>query len=140
MELLARPEVLLQQNQADYDQAVLNFTGTTNPAQVDVLEQMRTHVLEVLNQVLVLEPTVLRDLIEYRVPVSNSDLIHHSSVVVEVDDVTTAINPRLGLLGVINGLLGSDHRIMAVFDDDEQVSSFKPFGGEDAKRQTATTS
>jgi len=91
-------------------------------------QDLQTHVLNIMNEVLLYEPEALRDIIEHRAPVLGDKLLsRYSPVVVQVDNVKTSTNPKLGVLGLINGILGNDHRIMAIFEDDGRITSFKPF-------------
>ena len=90
-------------------------------------EQFRITVLEILGDVLEHEPKALHDLIEYRVSVGDAFMHAETPVVVQVDDVKAGTNPQLGLLGIINGFLGNDHRIIGIFEKDGTLSGFAPF-------------
>lgn len=98
-------------------------SDTTRPMN----EAMRQDALAKLHFVLKHEPEALQNLIEYRQPVSPQFLRQQTDIVIQVDDVKTGARPMLGVLGLINGLLGPDFRIVAVFEDDGSLIEFKPF-------------
>ena len=86
---------------------------------------MTTHedAIEVLNRIHSTDPTVLPQLIAYRVP-CNEGLVDDPTVQVGVHDGTAEV----GLLGIINGIFGVDERswgfIAAIYDDDGVLLGF----------------
>ena len=88
---------------------------------------MQDTILSVLDTVLQHEPEALEKLIEHRVNVGDTFLNVNSPVVVEVVwDMDDPRKPRLGMLGLINGFLGEDFKICAIFSDEEKLTGFKP--------------
>lgn len=80
--------------------------------------------IDFLNELLKLDEPAITRLIESRVA-CNEDLTEHPTV--QVQDVVGA--PSVGLLGILNGLFGTDEKgwgpITAVVEDDGTISSFK---------------
>jgi hypothetical protein len=83
--------------------------------------------LHLLNQLLFHEPKALEALIEHRAPVSSEFADFDSPIVVQVDDIETNSNPQVGMLGIINGILGRENKIVAVFNDQGVLEEFQPF-------------
>ena len=80
--------------------------------------------IEVLNEIVKLDPKAAHDLVEYRVP-CNMALGDHPSVQVVQGDEGLAV----GLLGVLNGIFGTDENgwgtLCAVFEDDGTLVRFE---------------
>ncbi|MFA5572280.1 MAG: hypothetical protein WDA42_04170 [Candidatus Bathyarchaeia archaeon] len=79
--------------------------------------KLATKITKLLNTLLTLDPTATRNLVEQRIP-CNDALANHPTVQVMVEDGKTSV----GLLGVLNGLCGSDAIggiIVAKFKDPE---------------------
>lgn len=76
--------------------------------------------IDLLNEILELDPAAAHALVENRVT-CNDALADHASVQVQADNTRLSV----GLLGVLNGLFGSNEEgwgpIAAVFDDDGEV-------------------
>lgn len=91
----------------------------------DVVEEMREKFLRMLNWVLEHDPQSMEALIEYRRPVNEK--VNQSPLVITMVD-KDGKNPKLGLLGFINGFLGEDtNHIAAVFDEDNKLINFEPY-------------
>ncbi len=84
-------------------------------------------VLALLNEAMLCDPKAVGDLIEQRV-LCNTNLVEHPTIQVvwtpDGGDNRRQI-PKVGLLGVLNGIFGVDDRsygpITAIFDDDQKT-------------------
>src|SRR5687767_9721629 len=79
---------------------------------------MKETFLKVLQRAFEADPSALHCLIVNRVP-CNQKLADDPSVVVEGDRVLEGLNPQVGMLGILNGILseaGSDELLTAKFD------------------------
>jgi hypothetical protein len=82
-----------------------------------------------LNELLEADSDCIKTLLETRVP-CNEKLMNHESVtaICDSDSDGNPVNPRVGLLGVINGLLGVGqdgwHYIAAEIDEDGNLHRF----------------
>jgi hypothetical protein len=81
--------------------------------------------LVLLNACMALDPKAMHALIESRVPCNDALADHPTVQVLSVDG-----QPHVGILGLINGLFGTDQvgrgPIAAVFGDDGKLASFEP--------------
>lgn len=68
------------------------------------------HAIEVLNEIVALDPTVMTALIKHRVPCAEAFIDHPTVQVGLVDDDHPELGYEVGLLGIINGLFGVDER------------------------------
>ena len=90
-------------------------------------KEMQDRVLTTLRAVLATDADALRDLFEYRVLVSDAFMERDEPIVVHAyDDDGNEAPPKLGVLGLINGILGHDFKICAVYEDDGTVSGVRP--------------
>lgn len=87
-------------------------------------------VINFMNEVLEKDPDAIKGLIEHRVG-CNEDLMNHDTVQVLCDsnEEGKPINPTVGLLGVLNGLIGKDEEtgwgfMAAEFDEDGNLHRF----------------
>ena len=69
------------------------------------------------------EPAQLEKLIEFRVPVTSEAVIDHPDIVVLMSPPEQGTF-ELGVLGLINGLLGRESRIMAHYDNNGCLTGF----------------
>jgi hypothetical protein len=74
-----------------------------------------------LNTLVALDPDAMMALVESRVP-CNEVLADHPTVQVHVGE---GGQPMVGLLGILNGLVG-DGRLCAVYDDNGRLLRFRP--------------
>jgi hypothetical protein len=84
------------------------------------------HALDLLNEVVLLDPVAAHALIEHRVP-CNDGLAQHPTVqVAQGEEQGTCV---VGLLGILNGLFGTDSEgwgiLAAVFDEQGQLVRFE---------------
>jgi hypothetical protein len=84
---------------------------------VPMNEHLRTAAIEVLNELLKANPRAVNDLLAHRVEVGKS-VIDHPDVVVAVAD-SGKYTGRLGLLGVINGILSRTGALRVAMQIDE---------------------
>jgi hypothetical protein len=78
-----------------------------------------------LNDLLEKDPKAVQSLLENRVP-TNRAVAESESFVVTADGTDEGYeNPRIGLLGVLNGLVGPSHVIEAVLEEDGSVREFR---------------
>lgn len=96
-------------------------------------DELRSRVLKMLNQLVATDPWALHRLAEHRVPVTNK--------VEELADNDTVVfydngNLSLGLIGIINGILGNEHRINGFYGDDGRLIEFQSY---EVKKEEATT-
>lgn len=98
-------------------------------------EDLRARILIMLAELTHEDPEAMLKLVEYRVPVNDKLLALDTEVVVQEDPPGVM---QLGLLGIINGILGNDHRISVFIENngtpDAYISSFQPYVRKD--RQT----
>ena len=93
------------------------------------IEMNAEGVVEYLNDILETDADSLKKLIEFRVD-CNDDLMAHENVLVlcDHDSKGNPVNPRVGLLGVLNGMLGLREsgmgQIAAEFDEDGHLHRF----------------
>ena len=87
-------------------------------------------VIDLLNELLAIDPRAITQLVETRVPCSSLLLGHPSVQVVDMEDGT---GPHVGVLGVLNGFFGADSdgwgRITAVYDTQNgrgRIVAFRP--------------
>lgn len=77
-----------------------------------------------LNELIALDPEAMRALVEHHVP-ANQGLVDHPTVQVSGYD---GAPPKVGLLGILNGLFGTDEEgwgvISALFEDDGRLVKF----------------
>lgn len=82
--------------------------------------------IELLNELVTADPEAARNLVEQRVECTQGLAGHPTIQVYQPEGVT----PSVGLLGVINGMFGTDEAgwgpISAVFEDDGKLSRFQP--------------
>lgn len=86
--------------------------------------------ISLLNALLAEAPDVTHALVETRFLVPTGLLESENPA---LDDLVLwtekdGSNPQLGLLGTINGILGQDDKIAAVFDDNEKLIAFSKMG------------
>lgn len=93
--------------------------------QAETREDLRERVLMLLNTLVSLDPQALHQLAEARVPVSTKLADARETDAVVFRDRGGALS--LGLIGVINGILGSKHRIAGLYGDDGKLVHFQPF-------------
>lgn len=72
-----------------------------------VNRQLATRIVDFLNELIAIDPTAVALLLLNRVP-CNSDLADHPTV--QVDALPSGTGYRVGLLGILNGLCGTDNR------------------------------
>lgn len=94
----------------------------------DVKKDLAKHIVDFLNELLVLDPEAIHSLIEYRVP-CNQQMADHSTVqVMGVDLKGKEPSFKMGLLGLLNGLVGIKDTgygyIYAKFDDKGKLVKF----------------
>lgn len=90
-------------------------------------EQMAREVIEYLNDVLRLDPRAINELCEHRV-LCNEKLAHHSTTTTTTQVVADGDSWRVGLLGILNGLVGIKDGvgyITAVYGDDGSLQRFE---------------
>lgn len=86
-------------------------------------------VVKYLNELCEIDSDAIKSLIEYRVS-TNKEMMEHPSVCVmcSEDSNGNPIHPKLGMLGVINGIFGISksewHYIAAEFDEDGNFHRF----------------
>jgi hypothetical protein len=80
------------------------------------------NTLGVMQGILLADPKAMHALIETRVPCVAA-VESEDCPAIPFDDGTG--NLQLGLLGVINGLMPRDYRIVAVYDDGGTLTDFK---------------
>lgn len=108
--------------------ALEDDTEKFDPCLGEVLHprDLQRRVLKVLEHILEHEAGALRTLLETRVSVGDKFLDADDDVVVQIENVGRP-EPKLGVLGIINGILGSDNRIMVTIEDDGSLSGFSPY-------------
>lgn len=99
--------------------------------------RLALNICDFLNELVNLDRSAVQQLVAQRVP-CNEGIANHPTVQVPMDE---ELSPCLGLLGVLNGLIGGGY-IVAVYDDDNsQLQYFLArLGSEDmgnAKRAEA---
>jgi DNA-directed RNA polymerase subunit F len=105
-------------------------------------EELRDRVLEFLNELVEADPAALHSLCEQRVYV-NKKLENLNSPVVLLQGLAKSDQLQLGIIGIINGILGEFYKIAGVYGDDGKLQSFKKHGSsgvetvEDSKEPTA---
>jgi hypothetical protein len=105
------------------------------------MQDIQMRAVEALNHILKLDPAALSLLMEIRV-MANEELSVSDSVVLMVLDEKSEPGVRpgdhklrnqdlgLGLLGVINTILGPGHRVAADYaDDNKTILNFAPYRG-----------
>jgi len=86
-------------------------------------------VVTYLNELIEADCDAVKALVQYRVP-TNQNMMDHPSICVmaDSDEDGNPVNPVVGLLGVINGLVGIGeggwHYIAAEFDEDGNLHRF----------------
>lgn len=82
-------------------------------------------VIQLLNDLIKIDPKAIEDLIEQRVECSE-ELADHPTFQVNIYD---GEHPKIGLLGVLNGLFGTNEEgwgpIAAVFNDEKKLIKFE---------------
>ena len=92
-------------------------------------ELIADRIVEIMNDALKLDPKAISKLVEVRIS-CNAALADHSSIQVHDE---TGINPAVGILGILNGLTGTQvykgtpgwGRVQAVFEDDGLIKTFQ---------------
>ncbi len=86
--------------------------------------ELATRLITLLNEALALDPKAIEALVETRVP-CNDALADHPTIQVSVEPGSDA---KVGLLGILNGLCGTDASgwgpLAAEFDDSGNLSKF----------------
>lgn len=84
-------------------------------------------MIKVLNEAFVLDPTAMQDLISTRFP-CNQKLRDHETIQVHAYGDSSMDNPKVGFLGMLNGLIGIDQNgfgaIAAHYNDDKELTGF----------------
>jgi hypothetical protein len=90
---------------------------------MDIPNDVINHTLKFLNELVETDPEAMRNLVETRVP-CNQALADHPTVQVRSEEGQCSV----GLLGILNGLLGTDTDgwgfICAVYGDDLKLQRF----------------
>jgi len=78
-----------------------------------------------LNDLLEKDPEAVQSLLENRIP-TNREVAESESFVVKANGTEEGYeHPRIGLLGVLNGLLGPSQKIGAVLEENGSVREFR---------------
>jgi hypothetical protein len=98
---------------------------------------MKEIFLNVMNRAFKADPNAIHCLIVNRVP-CNMELANDPTIIVEGSRVLEGLNPQVGLLGILNGILeegGSDLLLTAKFTDENprRIVGFELRAKEDFK-------
>lgn len=92
--------------------------------EAETREQLRDRVILMLNQLMDADPMAIQGLIEYRQRVNESvENLEDNDVVLVEDDIG---QPLLGVLGIINGILGPGYTIGSKRDENGNLTKFIP--------------
>lgn len=84
-------------------------------------------IIKVLNDAFTLDPAAVQDLISTRFP-CNQKLRDHETIQVHAYGDSSMNNPKVGFLGMLNGLIGIDQNgsgaIAAKYNDDKELTGF----------------
>lgn len=125
--LRAHPTIHFYDDQLTVFGAIAGMTSDTVPRLTD--KALRESIIKFFNQILELDPDAIKKLIWERVNI-NWELAQHPDlfVLVEGDENGNPINPRVGLLGILNGLTGSHDtgwgHVGAEFDEEGNLLRF----------------
>lgn len=108
------------------------LAGITSPdAPIVGAKAPNKPLIEYFNDLLALDPNGIKNLIKKRVPVSNKFIKKTTDVMVLVENDLNGnpINPKIGLLGILSGLVGIHYKsgysyIGASFDENGNLYSF----------------
>lgn len=90
---------------------------------IESRSSLRERVLKQLNQLAEADPDAMHALIEHREKVNDKIEGLSNNDTVFFEDENGQI--LLGVLGVINGILGPEHKISGVYGDDGKLKSFR---------------
>lgn len=87
---------------------------------------LRIHILHILNDLVRYDQKAMHQLAEFRVE-PNEELQNSDSPVVLLEDEKVKGRWLLGIVGILNGVLGEHHKIAGQYDDDGDLIGFKPY-------------
>lgn len=100
--------------------------------------ELRDRALAMLNDLTKLDPEAMHLLAEIRAEV-NEEL--QNARTPATDAVILLTDPgqpvRLGIIGLINGILGLEYRVVGRYDDDGQLIGWGPFDPKPAEKRSA---
>lgn len=85
-------------------------------------QSVAQHAVNVLNEALAADPATISALVDFRIP-CNQKLADHPTIQVAGPED----KPRVGLLGIINGMVSrqTGHKVAAAFDENNKLLGFQ---------------
>jgi hypothetical protein len=87
------------------------------------LMELQNRILKMMNQLLGADRKAIQDLIEYRRPVNDEIEKLDDNDVILLEDETGKL--FLGVLGILNGILGPENKIVGVYSDAGELEEFQ---------------